>query len=106
MQAHLSKHAASFDFCVQLHKDDMPIEDAAVRWDERMSSFRKVATLVIPRQVFRTARRQLMGEELAFSPGNALPDHAPLGGLNRARIKIYKALSNFRHKRDRRQATE
>jgi hypothetical protein len=31
-----------------------------------------------------------------------LPAHAPLGGLNRARIKIYKALSKFRHTRDAR----
>jgi len=104
MQAHLDGHEASFDFCVQLRVGDMPIEDAAVRWDERKAPFRKVATVIIPRQVFRTAKRQLTGEELAFSPGNSLPEHAPLGGLNRARIKVYKALSNFRHKRDRRHA--
>ena len=102
MQAHLDGHDASFDFCVQLRTGSMPIEDASVRWDERKAPFRKVATLFIPRQVFRTAKRQLLGEELAFSPGHALPDHAPLGGLNRARIKIYSALSKFRHKRDKR----
>ena len=106
MQVHLDGHEASFDFCVQLRRAGMLVEDASVRWDERQSPFRKVATLHIPRQVFRTAKRQLMGEELAFSPGHALPDHAPLGGLNRARIKIYTALSKFRHKRDRRTSFE
>jgi len=106
MQAHLSGHEATFDFCVQLRGDGMPIEDAAVRWDERLSPLRKVATLQIPAQEIRTAKRQRLGEELAFSPGHALPEHAPLGGLNRARIKIYTALAKFRHKRDKRTSVE
>ena len=103
MQRHLDKHEASFDFCVQLHQEGMPIEDAAPRWDETASPFVKVATLRIPKQKFRTAQRDALAESLAFSPGHALPAHAPLGGLNRARIKIYKALSKFRHARDARE---
>jgi hypothetical protein len=102
MQAHLARHVASFDFCVQLRRDDMPIEDAAVRWDERRSPFVKVATLLIPKQSFRNPARKAMAETLSFSPGTAKPAHAPLGGLNRARVKIYKALSQFRHRRDKR----
>jgi hypothetical protein len=102
MQHRLDKHEASFDFCVQLQQDGMPIEDAAPRWDETASPFLKVATLRIPKQKFRTAQRDALAESLAFSPGHALPAHAPLGGLNRARIKIYKALSKFRHTRDAR----
>ena len=102
MQAHLDKYVASFDFCVQLRRDDMPVEDAAVRWDERRSPFRKVATLLIPKQSFRNASRKALAETLSFSPGTAKPAHAPLGGLNRARVQIYKALSQFRHRRDRR----
>lgn len=100
MQAHLSKHVASFDFCVQLRRDEMPIEDAAVRWDERRSPFLKVATLELPKQKFRTPARRALAEALSFSPGHAKAAHAPLGGLNRARVKIYKALSGFRHRRD------
>lgn len=100
MQEHLSGHVASFDFCVQLRKDGMPIEDAAPRWDERKSPFVKVATLHIPVQKFRSKQRAELAEQLEFSPGHALPEHAPLGGLNRARIKIYKALARFRQTRD------
>jgi len=100
MQAHLSRHVASFDFCVQLRKGDMPIEDAAVRWNERRSPFVKVATLHIPTQKFRTREREDLAEALVFSPGHALPAHKPLGGLNRARIRIYKSLSAFRLRRD------
>jgi hypothetical protein len=100
MQAHLGKAIATFDFRVQRRRDDMPIEDAAVRWDERRAPFATVATLVIPKQKFRTPARKALAESLSFSPGNAKPAHAPLGGLNRARVKIYQALSKFRHQRD------
>ncbi len=100
MQAHLNRHAASFDFCIQMQKDGMPIEDAGIEWNEDESPFIKLATLQIPQQKFRGKERSELAEELAFSPGNALPAHAPLGGLNRARIAIYKSLSKFRHERD------
>jgi hypothetical protein len=99
MQAQLTQHAARFDFCVQLRKDGMPIEDAGQQWSERKSPFVKVATLEIPAQRFRTQARQALGESLSFSPAHALPAHAPLGGLNRARTAIYAALSGFRHER-------
>lgn len=102
MQAHLNRHVASFDFCVQMQKEDMPIEDAAVLWDENQSPFIKLATLHIPAQKFRSKERKELAEILSFSLSNALPEHAALGGLNRARIAIYAALSEFRHKRDSR----
>lgn len=100
MQKHLDKHTASFDFCVQMQKDGMPIEDAGALWDETQSPFIKVATLKIPKQNFRTQECESLAETLSFSPGNALPEHAAIGGLNRARIRIYKVLSKFRHERD------
>lgn len=103
MATHLASHEASFDFCVQLRREDMPIEDAAVRWDEVVSPFLKVATLQIPRQHFRTPDREELGEALSFSPGNAWPEHTPIGGINRARVAIYQQLSAFRHARDQRE---
>jgi hypothetical protein len=102
MQDHLDGHEASFDFCVQLQEPGMPIEDASQRWDEAKSPFVKVATLHLPVQKFRNDERAQQAEALFFSPAHALPAHAPLGGLNRARTKIYAALSEFRHKRDKR----
>ena len=100
MQAHLELHEATFDFCVQFQAEGMPIEDAGPRWDEAVSPFRKVATLRIPKQAFRTDKRAALAEALAFSPAHALPAHAPLGGINRARAKIYADLAAFRHERD------
>jgi hypothetical protein len=80
----------------------MPIEDAGQQWDEAKSPFLKVATLHVPRQKFRSAQRARQAEALSFSPAHSIAAHAPLGGLNRARGKIYEALSRFRHERDRR----
>ena len=100
MEVHLKRNVATFDFCVQIRKDDMPIEDAAQEWDENASPFIKVASLHIPTQNFRTQERADMAEAMSFSPDHALAEHAPIGGLNRARSAIYKALSKFRHKRD------
>jgi hypothetical protein len=106
MQQHLAKHPASFDLCVQLRQADdknMPIENAAVRWSEQASPFVKVATLRFDKQQFQgVAEREALAEVLSFSPGHAWPQHAPLGGINRARAAIYKALSKFRHQRDKR----
>jgi len=56
----------------------------------------------LPIQRFRNSKRAQQAEALSFSPAHALPAHAPLGGLNRARSKIYAALSKFRHERDKR----
>ena len=100
MAAHLAGHEAVFDFCVQRQLPGMPIEDAAVRWAENLSPFQKVATLRIAPQDFRTPERAALAESLSFSPGHAGADHAPLGGINRARIAIYRQLSAFRHARD------
>ena len=100
MAAHLTEHEATFDLCVQLRKEGMPVEDAAVTWDEQASPFIKVATVTIPRQDFQTPERHALNASLAFSPGNALPEHAPLGGLNRARVAIYARLSALRRERD------
>ncbi len=95
----LSRGDAQFDFCVQFRTDPdaMPIEDSTVRWPEKASPFRKVATLRVLPQSFDTDARNAIGENLSFSPWHCLPEHMPLGSLNRARRVIYERLSAFRH---------
>lgn len=102
MQQHLKQQEATFDFCVQLFKDEKstPIEDAGIEWTAEQSPFIKVAEVKIPVQEFDTAERKELAEQFSFSPANALLAHAPMGGINRARIAIYKGLSKFRHQRD------
>lgn len=108
MEKHLAGHEASFDFMVQVQKDTrrMPVEDAGVEWSEQESAFIKVATLRIPVQSFRTREREELAENLSFSPAHSLADHRPIGGINRARIEIYRRLSEFRHKLNNRPLIE
>jgi hypothetical protein len=96
---YLASHDALFDFLVQVQTDPdrMPIEDAVVRWDERLSPFRRVATIKIPTQTFDTATRHTLGENLSFSPWHASSAHRPLGGINRARRAVYDEISRLRH---------
>lgn len=95
----LANGAASFDFMVQLQTDPrrMPVEDAAVEWSERASPFRTVATIRIAPQDFTSAKRREFAEHLSFTPWHSLPDHRPLGGINRVRRVVYDTISARRH---------
>jgi hypothetical protein len=108
MEKHLATHEASFDFMIQFQKDPgrMPVEDAGVEWSEKESPFIKVASLRIPHQTFRTREREELAEDLSFSPAHSLIEHRPIGGINRARIEIYRYLSEFRHKQNNKQLIE
>lgn len=99
MQQQLSRTGASFDFMVQFQTNEkqMPIEDASLLWDEKVSPFRKIATIRIPSQQFDSAAQMDFGDNLSFTPWHSLPEHRPLGGINRARREIYQDLSKFRH---------
>jgi catalase len=95
---HLRQADASFDFMVQLYKNEQatPIEDAGVQWKESDAPFVKLGTLHIPKQEIATEERTKMGEAMAFSPSNSLKVHAPVGGINRARMQIYWQISTYR----------
>lgn len=103
MVKQLKDGEALFDFAVQLQTDAdaMPIEDARREWPESMSPFRKVATIRILQQEFDNHMQRNFGENLSFTPWHALPEHRPLGSLNRARKVVYGAISMFRHEHSR-----
>ncbi len=100
MTRSLSRNEAYFDFCVQLqtNENEMPLENAQVEWSEELSSFHKVATIRILQQDFDDTAHDQLGENLSFNPWRALEVHQPLGSINRARRKVYEAISAFRHK--------
>ncbi|WP_329904333.1 catalase family protein [Porphyromonas pogonae] len=102
MKKHLQNAPATFDFMIQYFKDEQttPIEDAAIEWKEFDAPYIKVAELSIDPQDFCTARHEELSEALTFSPSNTLKANEPLGGINRARITIYRNLSLFRHRRN------
>ncbi len=84
------------DFRVALRGESerMPIDDARVEWWPAETY--TVAQIRIPRQRFDTPKRRLIGDNLAFNPWHCLPEHEPLGSLNKARGKVYEALSVLR----------
>jgi len=99
MKQYLAGQDAYFDFLVQFQTDalQMPVEDSSVLWNEETSPFRKVATIRIPAQVFDTDERMKIAEDLSFTPWHSLPEHRPLGTINRARKIVYETISKCRH---------
>lgn len=99
MQSHLNNYEATFNFYAQFqsNKDNMPINDASVKWD---SPFIKLGEIKIPPQNFTTKERNDLGEILSFSPGHSIIEHKAIGDMNIARIKIYEEMSKFRHDRN------
>lgn len=110
LTAFLARADAQFEIMVQLQTDErrMPANDATVRWSERLSPYRRVAVLTIPRQVasptaglpraVKEAAIDVMdrGENMAFSPWHGLTAHAPLGEINEVRGHVYSQMSRFR----------
>ena len=100
LAAHLAHEDAMFDFLVQFQTDSrrMPIEDASVEWRERDSPYRRVARIRIPTQMLHDPADTAC-EEMSFNPWHTLTEHRPLGGFNRARRDIYRAMAEFRRER-------
>jgi hypothetical protein len=93
---------ARFDFCVQFQRDEdcMPLDNPFRTWSQELSPPRKVATIRILQQEFDTEARRTYGENLSITPWHCLPEHRPLGALNRARRAVYETLSAYRHERN------
>ena len=111
MAEQLKTEDVYYEFSVQVQSDPkaMPIEDPVVMWDEQQAPFQRVALIRIPKQDITAAGRIEIAEGLSFTPWHALPEHRPLGSNNRARLKVYEAISEFRHRMNdvpRREPTE
>jgi hypothetical protein len=96
----LGEREVLFDFMVQFQTDShrMPIENASVRWPEKLSPYRKVATLRIPAQRFDSPEQLDFNRNLSFNPWHCIADHRPLGNQNRGRRHIYLETSKFRQR--------
>jgi hypothetical protein len=99
---HLTTDDASWDFMLQFQTDaeKMPIENPMVAWDEKLSPYLKVATIRVPSQSCDSPAQVAFCENVSFNPWRTLPEHRPLGGINRARRAVYPMISQFRHHRN------
>jgi hypothetical protein len=94
----LDKGDWTFDFMVQAQTDPhrMPIEDATVKWPERLSPYVPVARLRLGAQRFDSDAQLAFADVLRYNPWHSLPEHKPLGNSNRARRRMYWELAKLR----------
>jgi hypothetical protein len=99
MAAQLDRGDARFEFLVQRFVDERrtPIDDPTVDWDESVAPFEAVAEIHIPPQTVIDPVKLALAENLSFTPWHALPEHAPLGAINRVRRRAYETISALRH---------
>jgi hypothetical protein len=97
MQETLNKNEVLYKFYLQPKTSrNMSVEDYTIEWDEQRAPFYEVATIRIPKQHFQTAELDSLGENLSFNPWHTLPEHRPLGCLNRVRKIVYERISRVR----------
>jgi len=99
LKAELAKGEGCFDLMVQLQVagKNMPVEDATVLWSEKDSPFLKAARVTVAKQEFDTPEQNAFCENLSFTPWHALPEHEPVGVMNRVRRALYQEISRYRH---------
>ena len=103
LQEELGETAACYIFQVQEQRTDkggMSLDDATEEWSEQDAPFVPLATITIPQQDFSAAEQAQFCENLSFAPWHALPEHRPLGQLNRLRRHAYPASSGYRHEQN------
>ena len=93
--------AVVFSFKVQVRGKDannLDIENATTAWDEQETPFVTVAQITIPapQRSINIPRALAACEALVFTPWHALPEHQPLGSINRLRKEVYLASENHR----------
>ena len=101
--ATLREHGATFELKAQLwvDREKQPIEDASVEWPTALSDYRTVATVQLPPQdAYSPARQRYFDEVLTFRPAHSVAAHRPLGSVMRARLQVYEALSQLRHRQN------
>jgi hypothetical protein len=107
--AYFEEQGGEWELCVQLCTDlgEMPIEDASVVWDEKLSPYVSVARIVMGAQAsWSDARARSIDEGLAFSPWHGVAAHRPLGGVMRVRRDVYQAAQRFRAEKNQRTLSE
>lgn len=77
---------------IQENPCEQPIEDASVRWTTKPV---KVAELIIS-QDKNVKHDDLFCDSTMLHPYRTLPEHMPLGAINRVRHSVYAFANNFR----------
>lgn len=99
LQNHLNQKSACFRFLLQHRADSsLSIEDPTQPWEESKAPFYEIAKLIIPKQNLYDDRKC---ESEVINPWNSLPEHKPIGGINRIRLASYLLSINKRKETNR-----
>jgi len=82
------RHAATSD----------DVEDASRWWTRPQDGIVRLGSIAIPKQSFLTQNQLYDCEHMVFNPWNCLPEHRPLGSVNRMRLAVYLASRQVRRK--------
>ncbi len=97
MRDTLATQDACMEFLVQPRTSaSMSVEDSQTEWLEAEAPFHTMARIDIPKQEFDTPAQNEFCENLSYTPWHALPEHKPLGAVNRMRKVIYQHISRVR----------
>lgn len=97
LERDLGAGEACFELQVQLRGEDknaFPLDKATVPWSETVSPPQTVAKVTLAKQDIN--RNETMCEHMSFTAWHALPDHRPVGSVNKARGIVYKKLADER----------
>ncbi|WP_343621590.1 catalase family protein [Acinetobacter proteolyticus] len=98
LRKNLETSDACMEFLIQPRTTNkMLVEDSMTEWKESEAPFFQIATIHIPKQIFDTPEQNKFCENLSFTPWHSLPEHRPLGAINRLRKVIYEKISTIRH---------
>ena len=93
-------HTIVLDFSIRVRhaatSDD--VEDASRWWTRPLDRVVRLGSFAIPRQDFLAQNTLYDCEHMVFNPWNCLPEHRPLGSVNRMRLAVYLASWQVRRK--------
>jgi hypothetical protein len=100
LERDLKANGACYQLQVQLRDPtkDMPLDHATTEWSETVSVPQTVATVTVPAQDI--LQNDQTCENLSFTAWHALPQHRPVGSVNKARGIVYKQLADIRRQRN------
>jgi hypothetical protein len=108
MADELGQGDGCFEFLIQQQTDarEMPIEDPTLEWDDGDSPFLLAGRIHVPTQTFDSPAQKDFCEHLSFNPWHSLPEHRPIGGINRVRRDVYEGIAKLRHTLNQRPRVE
>jgi len=104
LRSELWNGPARFTFGVHRQKDPVryPIEDPTVDWHTEPADFVPLAQIEIEQQEPDEAiSADSLAEAIVYNPWHALPEHRPLGAINRTRRYVYVAMAKLRQEANR-----